>query len=345
MDRIPLARIHAPGDVRLDLSRRPRPGPDDALVQVERCGICGSDLTYARLGGIPGTASPFTFGHEFSGRISEVGENVRHLRPGDRVVVNPEAGGNRIGSSGLKGAFSPYVLFENAAGHPEGILPLPPELDFDLGALVEPLAVGMHGANQGRVTQGDRVAVFGAGPVGLAAALAARYFGAADVLVIDLSERRLETAREMGLATFRAGDKDLAPHLAPHLTERHGSVTNDPLLGEQPATDVFIEATGAGPVFREACAVARKGARIVVVGVHFQPVELDMINLLMKELNITAATQYPVEFPRVLEMLRSGAVDARPMISHHFPLSRFGEAFARAGDRDRALKVMIDCQA
>lgn len=341
MSTIPLARIHAPGDVRIDQVERPLPGPDDVLVQIRYCGICGSDLSYVKIGGIPGAAMPFALGHEFSGIVVEAGKNVRHVQAGDRVVVNPETAANGIGSSGLKGAFSPYIVFTDAAAHPEGVLKLPPELDFDLGALVEPLSVGMHGANQGRVAAGDKVVVFGAGPVGLAAAIASRYFRAEKVIVVDLSEKRLEIARQLGMTNFKADSGDLKQFLM----EQHGVVTNDPRLGEQPGTDVFIEATGAGPVFQQACATARKGARIVVVGVHFAPVELNMINLLMRELVITAATEYPVEFPFVIEMLLSGEVDVRPLISHHFPLSRFDEAFAQARRQGEAMKVLVDCQS
>lgn len=341
MNTMPLARIYAPNDIRLDEIERPMPGPHDVLVRVERCGICGSDLSYAKIGGIPGAASPFALGHEFAGVVAEVGQNVRHVQVGDRVVVNPTAGDNAIGSSGIKGAFAPYILYNNAVDHPEGILKLPEALDFDLGALVEPLSVGMHGVNQGKVVAGDKVVVFGAGPVGLAAAIAADYFGAEKVIVVDLSEKRLEVARELGLITFKADEGNLKTFLR----EQHGTVINDPLLGKQAGSDVFIEATGVGAVFKQICETARKGARIVVVGVHFAPVELNMINLLMKELLITGATEYPVEFPAVIEMLTAGKVNVRPLISHHFPLSRFGEAFAQAQRQHEALKVLVDCQA
>lgn len=338
---MPIVRIHGPDDIRIDRIDRPVPGSDDVLIRVERCGICGSDLSYAKLGGIPGAAKPFALGHEFAGTVIETGRSVSHVQVGDRVVVNPEAGANRIGSSGLKGAFSPYLLFSGAAKHPEGVLQLPEPLDFDIGALVEPLSVGMHGANQARVSAGDKVVVFGAGPVGLATAIAAKYFEAGHVIVIDLSDKRLQIARQLGLHTFKADGGDLKSFLM----EQHGTVTNDPLLGEQPGTDVFIEATGAGAVFQRICDVARKGARITVVGVHFVPVELNMINLLMKELMINAATQYPVEFPLVIEMLLSGKVNVSPLISHRFPLSRFDEAFAQARRQDEAMKVMVDCQS
>lgn len=341
MQTMPLVRIHGPQDLRIDEVPQPTPGPDDVLVQVMRCGICGSDLSYAKLGGIPGAARPFALGHEFSGVIAACGAKVRDLQVGDRVIINPEAGDNAIGSDGHSGAFAPYLLYRNVDLDPHGVLRLPEALDFDLGALVEPLAVGMHGINQGQIREGDRVVVFGAGPVGLAAAIAARYRGAASVVVADLSEKRLATARELGLLACNPEKADLKAFLMEH----HGVVTNDPLLGDQPGTDLFVEATGAGPVFQQICALARKGARVVVIGVNFAPVELDMVNLLMKELVITAAIRYPDEFPQVIEMLGSGKVDVSPLISHRYPLSRFDEAFSLAQKADQAVKVMIDCQS
>ncbi|WP_187276488.1 zinc-dependent alcohol dehydrogenase [Parahaliea maris] len=336
------ARIHGPDDIRLDTVTTPEVGPCDVLVRVVNCGICGSDLSYARLGGLPGAHSPFAFGHEFSGVIEAVGEQVVHLQAGDRVVVNPEADGNGIGSDGLRGAFAPLVQVRNVTPDSGAVFTLPEQLDFATGALVEPLSVGMHAANQGRITSGDKVVVLGAGPVGLAAAIGARHLGAQKVCVIDRSDHRLEVARQLGLEALRANDDPSA--LARHLQGLHGTVINDPRLGEQPGTDVYIEATGAGPVFRQICSTARKGARIVVVGVHFVPVELDMVNLLMRELQITAAMEYPVEFPQVIDMLSSGEVDVRPLVSHHFPLSQFTNAFAQAQRPDEAVKVLVDCQ-
>ncbi len=341
MMTMPLARIHGPGDIRLDPVAVPQAGPRDVVIQVERCGICGSDLSYAKIGGIPGAPSPFAIGHEFSGRVVEAGAQVTHVAVGDRVVVNPEGGQNRIGSDGLSGAFAPYLLFADAAGDPDAVIRLPESLDYELGALVEPLSVGLHAVEQGQVAPRDRVVVFGAGPVGLAAALVARYYGAADVVITDLSKQRLASAAELGLATFHADYGDIAEFLK----QRHGTVHLDPLLGEQAATDVLIEATGVGAVFQQILGVARKNARVVVVGVHFAPVELDMINFLLRELHIIASIAYDNEvFARAIDMLLSGKVDARRMISHRFPLSSFDEAYAQATRPDEAVKVMVDCQ-
>ena len=338
MTAMSLARIHAPGDIRLDSVDRPAVGPEDVLVAVQRCGICGSDLSYSKMGGIPGAASPFAIGHEFAGVVEAVGAEVTGLSPGDRVVVNPEGAGNGIGSDGYKGAFAPYLLFENVARDPGALQRLPEGLDYEQGALVEPLAVGMNGVERGMVGPGDKVAVYGAGPVGLAAGLVARYYGA-DVVVTDLSELRLEAATRLGLMAMPAqGDQ------AAFLRTHHG-VVMDQRLGEQPATDVYIEATGVGPVFEQILNTARRRARVVLIGVHFAAVELNMINLLLRELTITASQAYDNSvFERVLAMLASGEVDTAPLVSHRFPLSEFTAAFEQAGRADESIKVMIDCQ-
>ncbi len=340
MSDMPMVRIHAPNDLRTDQVSRPVAGDNDVVVQVAQCGICGSDLSYAKIGGIPGAASPFALGHEFSGSVAEVGANVSHVSVGDRVVINPEAGANGIGSGGLKGAFAPYILFENAAAYPQGVLKLPESLDLEMGALIEPLSVGMHGVNQGKIGADDKVVVFGAGPVGLSAAVVARYYGAQQVVVVDLSEKRLAVAAELGLIPFKADAGDISDFLK----QQHGTVSLGPLLGEQAATDVYIEATGVGPVFQQILEVAGKGARVVVIGVHFAPVEINMIGLLMRELQLTAAMSYTTEFEDVIKMLESGRVEVSPMISHRFPLSEFAEAFAQAQRQDEAVKVLVDCQ-
>ena len=339
METMPAARIHGPDEIRIDRIARPELGPADVLVEVQSCGICGSDLSYARMGGIPGAHQPFAIGHEFAGRVAAVGAQVEQLAVGDRVVVNPEGADNGIGSSGQRGAFAPYLLFRGLDREPASIHRLPDALDFELGALVEPLSVGMHGLDRGQVIAGDRVVIHGAGPVGLGAALLARQRGA-EVVITDLSDHRLAVARAMGLPAFNATSADLAPALI----GEHGAA-QDRLLGETPATDVYIEATGVGSVFEQILTTARRRARVVVIGVHFSSVELNMLNLLVRELTITASQAYDNQvFARVIELLAKDEIDPRPLISHRFPLSRFPEAFAQAGRADEALKVMIDCQ-
>ena len=162
-------RVHGPGDVRVDEVPPPDPGPRDAVVRIAACGICGSDLTYIRLGGMAGPGpEPLCLGHEMAGVVDWVGDEVTRVRVGDRVVVEP---GNeqlgRIGGGGPEGGLTPQLLVRQADA---GLLhPVPDDLALDVAAFAEPLAVGMHAVEQADVRAGEGVAVFGCGPIGLAA--------------------------------------------------------------------------------------------------------------------------------------------------------------------------------
>ena len=339
MDKISVARIHGPNRVKLDQIKKPSLGSDDVLIEVANCGICGSDLSYAKLGGLPGAATPMPIGHEFSGTILKIGKNVIGLGEGDRVVVNPEAAGNGIGSTGNNGAFSPLICFKNFSRCPTGILQLPQKLDFEIGALVEPLSVAMHALKQGNCIKEDTVAIFGGGAIGLSTALVAQYFGAKNIVVVELSEKRLEVARELGFAVCNAQKIDVKEFLM----DAHGSIKNNH-LGAQPATDLFIEATGNADAFEKIVELGCNHSRVSVIGVHFEPVKLNLLKVLMTEMTITASLAYKDEFAAVIEMLNSEKVNVSPLITHRIPLSEFEEAFKIAGDQEQAVKVMTDCQ-
>ncbi|MEP5569520.1 MAG: zinc-binding dehydrogenase [Halioglobus sp.] len=334
---IPLVRVHGVGDVRLDDIDKPKPTEDDVLIEVSLCGICGSDLGYIGMGGL-GMIHPMPLGHELVGTVAEVGARVQHLRSGDRVVVNPMAAGNSIGNGGAEGAFTPYLLVRNAAVDEAAVVKIPDSLSADQAAMVEPLSVALHGCHQGRASAQDNAVIFGAGPIGLCVALCMKHLGLHKVVVVDQSDHRLAAAESIGAIPFKAGSSDLAKFL----TEQHGQSA---LMGMPvPATDIYIEATGAKAVFEQITSTAKTGARVVVLGLHKQPVQLDLANVLMRELNITGSMAYPSEFPEVIDMLSDGKLDLDPIISHRFPLSRFGEAIDRAGDPNAAIKVLIDCQ-
>ena len=335
---IPQVRIHGVDDVRIDRIERPRAGPRDVVVEVAQCGICGSDLGYAAMGGLPGAPSPMPIGHEFSGVVVEAGRDVRHLAVGDRVVVNPEGNANGIGGVGGVGAFAPLVLVRGAADDPRAVLRLPEQLSFEQGALVEPLSVGLHAVRRGRIEPGHKVVVFGAGPIGLSVLLALRACGVENPVCVDLSDSRLRVAASLGATPLRGDAADLRAQLR----GVHGKAR---VMGAPaPASDVYIEATGVGAVFEKLTRLPRVGGRIVVVGVHKAPVRLDLVNLLVREQEIVASLAYPDEFPEVVELLASGRIDPSPLVTHRFSLSQFHEALATARDATRAIKVLVDCQ-
>ncbi len=329
-------RIHAPGKVSLDEVPAPEPGPRDAVVRVQACGICGSDLGYIALGGVAGpTPEPTPLGHEFSAVVERVGAEVTRVAPGTRVVVNPIAGANNIGNGGPGGAFAREVLVQEVEGG-DVIFPIPDDLPFDRAALAEPLGVGMHAVDRAGVAPGDKVVIFGAGPIGLMALATLRYRGFDDVAIVDLSENRLEIARRLG-ATLAldpgAGD------IWEALRELHGT---ELWLGAVPTTgsDAYIEASGAASVIGELVGQARPGARISVVALHRTPREVDFMMVMAKQLTLAGSMAYPDDYGEMVRLL--GEVDLSPSITHRFPLAAIEEALAVAGDPGRAGKVIVE---
>ncbi len=338
MNDIPQARVHGVGDLRLDRVAPPTCGPDDVVVRVRECGICGSDLGYIAMGGLTGPDDPMRLGHELWGEVAEAGANVGHVAPGDRVVVQPLSRGVNIGNGGPEGGFTPLLLVRGAASDPATTLKLPPQIPDNWGALIEPLSVAQHGANRVAARADDRAVIYGGGPIGLSLVQVLRYRGLDNIVVVDLSERRLQAAREMGAIAVRGDD----PGLSEKLIEVHGA--EDFFGMSLPASTVWFEATGVRQVFEAIVATAGPGSRICLTGLHKEPATVDLVMLLAKEVSLVPAMGYTVEFDEVIDMLASGELDPAAMVTHHFPLSDLDTAFATARDTGRAIKVIVDCQ-
>ena len=331
-----VATVHGPGDVRLDSVERPVAGVDDIVVRVAACGICGSDLGYARAGGLPiGNGGPLPLGHEFSGIIEEVGGGVTAYRPGQRVIVNPDTAANQIGAGG-PGAFASYILVRNAEVK-NTVLIVPDGLDLEAAALTEPLSVALHGVNRSGAEAGSKVVVFGAGPIGLGVVAMLRSRGITDIIAVDRVDQRLERARALGA---RAALNPDTGDLWREIGALHGASTlyGMPVVG----TDQFIEVSGAAPVIPDAILHARFGAHLTVIAVHHAPIAIDFALTLGKEMQITTAMAYPQEFPEVLAMLSSGQIDTAALISHRFDFADFEEAFATAARAHEASKVIVN---
>lgn len=338
MTDMPLVQIHGINKVSLDRVSKPVAGDDDVIVQVANCGICGSDLGYIAMGGLLGPGTPMPLGHELSGTVVAAGVNVSHVKLGDHVVLNPEGNGNRIGNSGTEGGFAPFLLVKGAAIDLDTVTALPDNIDFELGALIEPLSVSMHAVHQGRGVKGDRAVIFGAGPIGLGIVIVLRHYGLDNIIVVDKAPQRLAMAEQLGAKVINVDQSDLSEQLIKY----HDSA--DIMGMPVPASDLYFEATGVSSVFKQITQLAKTGARIVIVGVHKAPVQVDLVNLLFRELTLTGSMAYPNEFPQVIDMLSSGKVDPRPLISHRFKLSEFDNALATATAGDAAIKVLVDCQ-
>ncbi|HSW12002.1 MAG TPA: zinc-binding dehydrogenase [Solimonas sp.] len=327
--------IHGVDDVRLDPIDPPRPGSRDVVVKVKACGICGSDLSYIKFGGIhrkPDGVTPL--GHEAAGEIMSVGDEVHGVSVGQRVVVNPMMTPSYIGSGGPEGAFTEELLVRDARVG-DSLLPIPSDLPYEIAALAEPLAVALHGVNRAQVQPGDKVVVFGCGPIGLGMVLWLVDRGITDVVALDLSPERLELARKLGArAAFDPTQEDLRARLL----ELHGSAR---VFGrESVGTDAYIDAAGAPNILSDVVKMAKYQARLVVTAVYSKPVPLDLGAMLVTELSITTAVGYPTEMPEVVASLPRLRQKAEALISHRFAFANVIEALQVAGTPASA-KVMI----
>lgn len=326
--------VFGPGDLRLCEVEPPRAGCRDVVLKVASVGVCGSDLGYVAMGGTTGpTERPIPLGHELSATVIEVGAEVSGFAVGERVIVNPLV--NAIGNGGPEGGFAERLLVRDVAARPQSLLKLPDGLSMDEGALVEPLAVGAHAANRLGAKPGDKVAVFGAGPIGLASTVMLRRRGVEDVVVFDPSPFRRERALKLG-ARAALDPRETPP--AEALKALHGTVRV--FSGEAPQTNGFIEASGA-QVLPEIIALARAGAAVCVASVQKKPVAVDFMQVMTRELTLTGALGYPTELAEVLRALAPGGVDLEPMVSHRFDGADVLTAFEMAARPDRAAKVLV----
>lgn len=328
--------IHEVDDVRLDDYTRPEHGPDDVVVEMKACGICGSDLSYIKHGGImrkPGGVTPI--GHEGAGRILHVGANVEGIQPGDAVIINPMMTPSFVGSGGPEGAFCDELLVRDAKLG-DSILPIPAGVGYDVAAMCEPLAVAMHGVNRAQLKAGDKAVVFGCGPIGLGMILWLVDRGITDVIAFDLAPERRERALALGArAAFDPREVDLYETLG----ELHGKemCMHKPAVG----TDAFLDAAGAPSIPEDVIKICKFQSRLVITAVYYKPVPLSLGTMLTSELTITTAVGYPTEMPDVVAAMPRLHDKIASMISHRVPLENVIEGLKIAATPQSA-KVMVE---
>jgi 2-desacetyl-2-hydroxyethyl bacteriochlorophyllide A dehydrogenase len=324
--------LHGVNDWRLDDIVEPEPGPRDALVRIAACGICGTDVSYVHMGLTPG--HPIPMGHEMAGVVEWIGDEVDGVAVGDRVVVCPsDGGGGPMGTGGPQGGLTPVLHVPDVVTR-QRLFAVPAGMDLRTAALAEPLAVGMQSVNQSEAAPGDKVAVFGCGPIGLMALATLADRGVDDVVAIDLSPARLELAGRVGAAhVLNPTEVDVWDELA----RIHGTAPF--MFGPTPATDVFIEASGADAVIGDVLARGRSGGRLVVVALHYRPVETNYVNVLMKQFTIRGSMEYPERFEDAVELLERR--DLSFLITHTMPLEEFGTGLAVLEGSKDCGKVMI----
>jgi 2-desacetyl-2-hydroxyethyl bacteriochlorophyllide A dehydrogenase len=322
-----------PRNLKVEDRPDPAPGPEEIVVRVGACGMCGTDVHIAE-GEFPPTSYPIVPGHEFAGEVVEVGSEVQDVAVGAHVAVDPSLfcghcdycrvqrgnlcrNWNAIGDT-VDGAFAELVKApaRNAYELPEGT-------SMRAGALVEPLACAVHGARRLEVGTGDSVLITGSGTMGLLLLQLLEQGGAASVTVVDRNEKRLEVARSLGAG---AVETDVAATAREH----------------PDGFDVVVDATGVPAVVQQGIERVRRGGKLMIFGVAPEEarVEISPFRIYNDEITIVGSMAVLYTFVQAIELLRAGTVVTDPLLSDTFPLDGFEDALAamRAG---RGIKVQV----
>lgn len=331
----------------LSLREDPLPqtlGDTDVRIRIVNVGICGSDVHYylhGRIGGFVVDA-PMVLGHEASGVITEVGRAVGHLKPGDRVCMEPGIPdyGSRQTLQGLYN-LDPAVRFwatppihgclRESIVHPANLsFKLPDEVSFEEGALVEPLAIGVHAAKKARIAPGDTALVLGAGTIGLVTALAALAAGCSHVILADGKEEKLDFVRkhyDQRISVFNITNGNLKAHIF----ERYPQ-----------GVDVVFEASGNPRAIQSTTAFLVPGGRVVLIGMPQAPAPIDIVEAQCKEIEFVTIFRYANVYERAIRYIASGQIDVKPLVTHRFDFDEAENAFRFAATMpDDAIKIMI----
>lgn len=322
----------------------PQPADNEVLVKLEYIGICGSDMHYYETGRIGDyiVEPPFVLGHEPGGTVVEVGKNVTHLKPGDRVALEP---GKTCGHCEFcrEGKYNlcPDVVFfatppvdgvfQEYVAHEAGLcFKLPENVDTMEGALIEPLAVGFHAANQGGAHAGQTAVVFGSGCIGLVSMMALKAEGVSKVYVVDIMQKRLDKALELGATgVINSKETDVLKEVE-RLTDGKGA-------------DLVIETAGMEITTRQAIHIAKKGATIVLVGYSKSgEMTLPLSLALDKELTFKTVFRYRHIYPMAIEAVASGKVNLKGIVTNIFDFDDIQNAMDNSvQDKANIVKAVV----
>mgnify|MGYP000327150207 CR=1 FL=1 len=335
------ATMVEPGRIVFEDVPKPEVGKGQVLIRVKACGVCGSDVHVWR-GEHPFTSYPVIQGHEFSGIVESVGEGVEGINTGTKVTVEPSIVCGRCypcrhgrynicDNLKVMGFQTDGCHREFFAVPAEKVVPVPEEMSFEAAAMVEPTAVAVHAVKKADLPQGAKVVVLGAGPIGILTMQATKALGASEAMITDVVDFRLDVAQRLGADyVVNASREDVL-----------GAISN--AFGEDRA-DVIFECVGAEETLETAIQGARKGSRIVVVGVVGGRPRLSMGLLQDRELEMVGTLMYMRDdFLTAIELITSGKVTPTEMITARFKFRNLPDAYREADEnRDRNLKVMVE---
>lgn len=327
------------GQKSVTIEERPMPvcGPKDVLLQTVCASICGTDAAVWKHG--PGTGHRITvggeFGHEAVCRVAEVGAEVTDFQVGQRVYPYPLLVTGDTSRAGTMGAFSEYILAPDAKWE-VGLYPVPDAIDDKTAALIEPFTVGTRAARRSRPKQGENAIVFGAGTIGIAAAIALKRFGCKQVMICDVSPLRLDKAQGLGFLVCNSAQEDVKRTAM----ERFGAAPG--LGGPTSDVDIYLDAAGAEGLLELFQDMGKIGSRMVVVAVASgkRPVDILHMTYAQKAL-IGSGGYFPEDVADVMETMATSAYDISSIITHEFSQEELPQALELAGHPEAALNVVI----
>lgn len=330
--------------LKISSFEKPVVGPGEVMIRPRGVGICGSDLlNFSR----KTTADIYPMGHEVAGEIVEIGANVDLALLGQRVAVDTVASGLactlcwfcRMGQANhcqnskedLGGGFAEYMV--RSAG---GCYPLPDDLSWEEGSLVEPLAVSVHGLRVGELNGGETVVVLGSGTIGLTAVAAARGLGAGHVFATSRHNHQAELAKSIGADDAFLPDSPLLKEAVLDVSGGRGA-------------DITVETVGGTSfqTIQEAFSLTRHMGRIVGLGCFFTPISVDWLDGMIKEHKIILSNCYSVidgrhDFEVAIDLMASGRIRIKDMVTHKFPLVDIQKGLETAYDKKTgSIKVQI----
>lgn len=333
----------SPGVIEFKEVPVPEPGEGQVLIKIMKIGICGSDI-HVYHGEHPFTKYPVTQGHEVSGEITALGQGVEGLSVGQKVTIQPqvvcgECYPCRHGKYNLceelkvmgfqtTGVASHYFAVDAAK-----VTPLPDDLTYDEGAMIEPLAVAVHAIRQAGDVSGKKIAVLGAGPIGILVAQVAKGMGADAVMVTDISDVRLAKARECGV-DFCENTKNV--DFGQALLSNFGP----------DKADIIYDCAGNNVTMGQAVQYARKGSTIILVAVFAGMAQIDLAVLNDHELDLNTTMMYRNEdYVDAIRLVNEGRVQLKPLISSHFAFRDYKKAYEYIdANRENTMKVIINVQ-
>ncbi len=335
------ANLVSSGKISLEEVKIPKADAGKVLIEVKVCGICGSDIhTYK--GTNVFTHPPVVLGHEFSGIVSEIDSGAKNFKKGERVTVEPNVVCGKcyncrngrynicrdakvIGGGDYDGAFAEYIVVPE-----DRVLKLGDETGLEEAALIEPTAVAVHAVRMSGERIGDRVAVLGAGSIGLLVMQLARLTGAREIVVTDLLDYRLEKALELG------ADQVINPNCV-NVVE---VVRKD--YGAE-GIDLVYDCVGTERTIFEAIQMARKGTKIILVGIPEKRIGVDLALVNDRELELIGSMMYVrKDFLTAKDLIESGKVKVKPLVTHYFKLKEVEQAFELLlSGKDGVIKVLL----